>query len=153
MMRFSINLKEFEKVSLTIHSIRDRGSFQSRCSCLPCLGSRSNRNLYAFVGFQLKLIAYLLGDNKREFSHGLIIWCKTDFITTIHNQSHSTSHFKLVCRFLGGTPLFYFEKGIPASKVGKPGQEGVWLLGWDRIHPTRSTPPWIRVWRLDRQSR
>ena len=63
-----------------------------------------------------------------KFSHGLIIWCRTDFITTIHHQSNSTSHLKL---FDSSGSLLY--KGIPASEAGEPGQEGVWLLGWDRI--------------------
>lgn len=43
-----------------------------------------------------------------------------------HHPSPITFHIPLqTFRFLGGTPLFYFEKGIPASKAGEPGREGV----------------------------
>ncbi|KAL4333873.1 hypothetical protein GQ457_07G000160 [Hibiscus cannabinus] len=43
-----------------------RRTTTASCSRLPRLGSRSNRNLYALVGFRLNLIAYLSGANKRK---------------------------------------------------------------------------------------
>ena len=66
------------------------GSFRSRCSRLPSSGSRSNLHLYALVGF----LSDIPRQSKRKFEHGLIIWCRTDWISTIHHQSHSTSHWK-----------------------------------------------------------
>jgi hypothetical protein len=65
-------LDRFDRIFKTLSHYSELWSFRSRCSRLPRLGSRSNRNLYALVGFRLNLIVYLSGA-KKKFSHGLII--------------------------------------------------------------------------------
>jgi len=59
-------LDRFDRILKSLSHYSEQWSFRSRCSRLPRLGSRSNRNLYALVGFRLNLIAYLSGANKRE---------------------------------------------------------------------------------------
>ncbi|KAB5511314.1 hypothetical protein DKX38_030109 (mitochondrion) [Salix brachista] len=67
MEMFAFGMKMDEQ-ALTPGPDEGKDSFRSRCSRLPRLGSRSNRNLYlyALVGFRRDLIAYLSGANKRE---------------------------------------------------------------------------------------
>ena len=61
-------LDRFDRILKSLSHYSEQWSFRSRCSRLPRSGSRSNRNLYALVGFRLNLIAYceLSGANKRE---------------------------------------------------------------------------------------
>jgi len=59
-------LDRFDRIFKTLSHYSEQWSFRSRCSRLPRLGFRSNRNLYALVGFRLNLIAYLSSANKRE---------------------------------------------------------------------------------------
>ena len=59
-------LDRFDRILKSISHYSEQWSFRSRRSRLPSLGSRSNRNLYALVGFRLNLIAHLSGANKRE---------------------------------------------------------------------------------------
>nr|UYX57656.1 hypothetical protein [Nicotiana tabacum] len=59
-------LDRFDRISKSLSHYSEQWSFRSRSSRLTRLGSRSNRNLYALVGFRLNLIAYLSGANKRE---------------------------------------------------------------------------------------
>jgi hypothetical protein len=60
MMIFSIYFLEFGKVFLII---QNSGAFDQD---VLASGSRSNRNLYALVGFRLNLLAYLSGAKKRK---------------------------------------------------------------------------------------
>lgn len=61
-------LDRFDRILLfqSLSHYSEQFHFRSRCSRLPRSGSRSNRNLYALVGFRLNLIAYLSGANKRK---------------------------------------------------------------------------------------
>ena len=60
-------LDRFDRILKSLsHYSSEQWSFRSKCSRLPRLGSRSNRNLYALVGFRLNLIVYLSGANKRK---------------------------------------------------------------------------------------
>lgn len=59
-------LDRFDLILKSLSHYSEQWSFRSRCSRLPRLGSRSNRNLYALVGFRLNLLAYLSGANKRK---------------------------------------------------------------------------------------
>ena len=59
-------LDRFDRILKSLSHFSEQWSFRSRCSRLPRSGSRSNRNLYALVGFRLNPIAYLSGANKRE---------------------------------------------------------------------------------------
>ena len=61
-------LDRFDRILKSLSHYSEQWSFRSRSSRLPRLGSRSNRNLYALVGFRLNLIAYLSGANKRRES-------------------------------------------------------------------------------------
>lgn len=65
-LRYSKMIDRFDQILKSLSHYSEQWSFRSRCSRLPRLGSRSNRNLYALVGFRLNLIAYLSGANKRE---------------------------------------------------------------------------------------
>ncbi|KAL2937356.1 maturase K [Bienertia sinuspersici] len=56
----------FDRTWKSLFHYSEQWSFRSRCSRIPRLGSRSNQNLYALVGFRLNLIAYLSSENKRE---------------------------------------------------------------------------------------
>lgn len=57
-------LDRFYRILKSLSHYSEQWSFTSRCSRLPRSGSRSNRNLYALVGFRLNLIAYLSGAKK-----------------------------------------------------------------------------------------
>lgn len=59
-------LDRFFRILKSLYHYSEEWSFRSRCSRLPRLGSRSNRNLYALVGFRLNLIVYLSAANKRK---------------------------------------------------------------------------------------
>lgn len=59
-------LDRFDRIWKSLFHYSEQWSFRSRCSRVPRSGSRSNRNLYALVGFRLNLIAYLSSENKRE---------------------------------------------------------------------------------------
>ncbi len=59
-------LERFDRILKSLSNYSELWSFRSRCSRLPRFGSRSNRNLYALVGFRLNLIVYLSGANKSK---------------------------------------------------------------------------------------
>lgn len=59
-------LDRFDRIWKSPFHYSEQWSFRSRCSRVPRSGSRSNRNLYALVGFRLNLIAYLSSENQRE---------------------------------------------------------------------------------------
>lgn len=56
-------LDRLDRILKSLSHYSEQWSFRSRRSRLPSLGSRSNRNLYALVGFRLNRIA---GANKRK---------------------------------------------------------------------------------------
>lgn len=60
-------LDRFDRIWKSLFNYSEQWSFRSRCYRVPVRsGSRSNRNLYALVGFRLNLIAYLSSEKKRE---------------------------------------------------------------------------------------
>ena len=61
-------LDRFDRIWKSLFHYSEQWGFRSRCSRVPRSGSRSNRNLYALVGFRLNLIAYRAKKKEKVFA-------------------------------------------------------------------------------------
>jgi len=134
-------LDRFDRILKSLSHYSEQLRFRSRRSRLPRLSLESEPLCVGRLSTQSNSRAPI---KEKVFARaGLIIWCRTYFITTIHHQSHSTSHFKLID---SSGPL---ERH--SSFRGRWAGSGRTLTAGMGSDPTRSTPPRIRIFGLDRQ--